>query len=332
MIITRTPYRLSLFGGGTDYNSWFEDEGGLIIAAAISYYCRLSVRFLPQFFPEYKSRIVYSSIEVVKNNSEIKHPSVRSCLKFMNMLDGVEIHHDGDLPARSGIGSSSSFTVGLLNALYALKEKMMTADDLAKQAIHVEQSLIGESVGIQDQIIAAHGGIRIMELGLGNNWTTSPLILSKDYLLEFEKHILLGFSGVSRMAEKHAKVHVDNIKAGKTNHQLREISALAHEALHAFKKESSLEKIGKLLNLGWQIKRKLAENITADWMDDLYSTAISEGAFGGKLMGAGGGGFFFFIAPPEKHKQIKSKLSSIKCWVPFKIDKSGSQVIVYSGE
>tara|TARA_A100001011_G_scaffold380461_1_gene447806 strand:- start:298 stop:1050 length:753 start_codon:yes stop_codon:yes gene_type:complete len=250
----------------------------------------------------------------------------------MDMLAGVEIHHDGDLPARSGIGSSSSFTVGLLNALYALKEKMITADDLAKQAIHVEQNLIGESVGIQDQVIAAHGGLRMIELGLGNNWTTKPLILSKEYLLEFEKHILLGFSGVSRMAEKHAKVHVENIKKGKTNHQLREISALAHEGLYAFKQESSFEKLGNLLDLGWKIKRKLAENITANWMDELYDTATKEGAFGGKLMGAGGGGFFFFIAPPEKHEKIKSKLSSIKCWVPFRIDRSGSQVIVYSGK
>jgi len=330
MIITRTPYRLSFFGGGTDYNPWFEDYSGTVLAVGLAHYCYLTVRYLPPFFSEHSSRIVYSKIESVNNHSEIQHPSVRGCLQFLKVNEGIEIHHDGDLPARSGIGSSSSFTVGLLHALHALQQRMVSPKQLAEEAIHVEQKILGESVGVQDQIMAAHGGFRLLELGTGPKWSVKSMLLAKDYLKDLEKHVLLGFSGISRTAQKHAKNKLENIKRGKTTEELQAITCLAQEALKAFQGEASFEKLGRFLDLSWQQKRRLAAGVSTDWMDALYSTAIRHGAFGGKLMGAGGGGFFFFLAPPNQHENIRKALSKIKVWVPFKIDYSGSQVIFYN--
>jgi len=330
MIITRTPYRLSFFGGGTDYNPWFEENGGLVLAAGLAHYCYLTVRNLPPFF-EHRSRIVYGKEENVMTNHDIRHPSVRGCLEYLKISDGVEIHHDGDLPARSGLGSSSSFTVGLLHGLYALKQQMESPRRLAEEAIYVEQNLLKESVGIQDQIMAAYGGFQIIEMGPDAKWNVKNMLLPAEYLKSLEDNVLLGFSGISRMAEKHAKNKVDNIKQGKTIKELQTIFALAQEALQAFQDQVGFDEIGRLLDHSWQLKKRLADGVSAGWMDDLYQTAIRNGAYGGKLMGAGGGGFFFFLAPPKKHQQIRDSLSQIKVWVPFKIDHSGSQVIFYNG-
>ncbi len=330
MIITRTPYRLSFFGGGSDYNPWFEKNRGTVLAVGLAHYCYLTVRNLPPFFSEHTSRIVYSKIESVKNHAEIKHPSVRGCLQYLNVDDGIEIHHDGDLPARSGIGSSSSFTVGLLHALHALQQRMVSSKQLAEEAIYVEQKLLGESVGVQDQIMAAHGGFRLLELGTGSKWSVKSLLLPKDYLHDLERHVLLGFSGISRTAHHHAKNKMENIKQGKTTEELQSITGLAQEALKALQEEASFEKLGSLLDQSWQHKRRLADGVSSEWMDELYSTAIRNGAFGGKLMGAGGGGFFFFLASPNHHEQIRKALPNIKVWVPFKIDHTGSQVIFFN--
>jgi len=330
VIITRTPYRLSFFGGGTDYNPWFEDHRGTVLAVGLAHYCYLTVRHLPPFFSEHSSRIVYSKIESVNDHAEIQHPSVRCCLEFLKVDEGIEIHHDGDLPARSGIGSSSSFTVGLLHALHALRQRMVSPKQLAEEAIHVEQKLLGESVGVQDQIMAAHGGFRLLELGTGPKWSVKSLLLPKEYLDDLERHVLLGFSGISRTAQQHAKNKLDNIKRGKTTDVLQAITGLAQEALQAFQGGASFEKLGMLLDQSWQQKRRLAAGVSTDWMDDLYSTAIRHGAFGGKLMGAGGGGFFFFLAPPNQHEQIRKALPKIKVWVPFKVDHTGSQVIFFN--
>jgi D-glycero-alpha-D-manno-heptose-7-phosphate kinase len=330
MIITRTPYRLSFFGGGTDYNPWFEEHGGLVVAVGLAHYCYLTVRFLPPFF-EHSSRIVYSKIEAVNDRADIEHPSVRGCLEYLDVADGVEIHHDGDLPARSGIGSSSSFTVGLLHALHVLKRERVSSRGLAEEAIEVEQNRLLESVGVQDQIMAAHGGFRSVELGSGNRWLVRDMNLSEDYIDTIEGSVLLGFSGVSRTAEQHAKKKVENIRSGKTTEHLHAIASLAEEGDKAFRAQADLADVGALLHQSWQYKRGLAEGVSSDWMDDLYETAMANGALGGKLMGAGGGGFFFFIAPPHKHKQIREALPKIKVWVPFKIDRLGSQVVSQNG-
>ena len=327
MIITRTPYRLSFFGGGTDYNPWFEEHGGVVLAVGLAHYCYLTVRHLPPFFANHSSRIVYSKIESVKDHADIQHPSARGCLEFLKIQEGVEIHHDGDLPARSGIGSSSSFTVGLLHALHALQQRMGSPRPLAEEAIHLEQQLLGESVGVQDQIMAAHGGFRFLELGSEPTWSVKNLLLPKDYLLALEKHVLLGFSGISRTAEQHAKSKVENIKQGKT-------TGLRYHWTRSGSTAGLSEQVTKSRLVGLDelaVKRKLAAGVSIDWMDELYATAKKNGAFGGKLMGAGGGGFFFFLAPPYQHEQIRQALPQIKVWVPFKIDHAGSQVIFYNG-
>ena len=239
--------------------------------------------------------------------------------------------HNADLPAMSGLGSSSSTTVGTIHALMTLNNKTVSKKSLAYRAIEIEQNLLNESVGIQDQIMAAHGGFRILELGQDMSWNVTNMLLPKEYLLALESHVLLGFSGLSRDSEQHAKNKVENIKQGKTNEELKAIASLTLEAFHAFQQQSSFDEIGKLLDKSWHYKQRLAEGVSAQWMDELYQKALANGAFGGKLMGAGGGGFFFFIAPPNKHQQIRDALSQIKVWVPFKIDYSGSQVIFYSG-
>lgn len=329
MIITKTPYRLSLFGGGTDYPAWFSTNPSRCVSAAMAHYCYIHVKPLSPFF-DYSIRVTYSKIESVDSVDEIEHPSIRACLKHLNLKNNISISHDGDLPARSGIGSSSSFTVGLLNALYALKKQHIRPYELAMQAIYVEQGMLGENVGVQDQIMAAHGGIQIIKMGPGNNysWSTEPLRLSNDYRNELESHILLGFSGISRIAEIQAKKKVDNIKAGINHKLLEETAKLAEEAIDSLAKETDMSIIGKLLDDGWRIKRELAEGVTEAWIDDIYNASLKAGAFGGKLMGAGGGGFFMFIVPPEKQKQFKEKMEAIKVWVPFKFDMHGSQFVL----
>lgn len=329
MIITRTPFRLSFFGGGTDYNSWFEEHGGVIVGCAFKQYCYISLRRLPPFF-EHKTRIVYSLIERVMQNPDIQHPSVRGCLQLLNVTEGLEVHHDGDLPARSGIGSSSSFTAGMLLALHAFRNEMVTKRTIAEEAIRVEQEILKENVGIQDQILATYGGLQVIEMGPGNNWKVSPLILPKDYLKNFENHIMLGFTGFTRTASDLAKGQIENIKKGKSTSQLSEISAIAREGLSVFSKNQDPKEIGRLLDKSWQLKRSLRSDVSSEKIDSIYETAINAGAYGGRLMGAGGGGFMVFVAPPEKHSFIKYKLNgAMKVWVPFEMDNDGAQILLY---
>ena len=326
MIISRTPYRLSFFGGGTDYNSWYEKNGGLVLAVGIAHYCYITVRNLPPFF-EHKHRIVYSKMEHIGKVSDIEHPSVRACLEYKNISNGLEVHYDGDLPARSGIGSSSSFTVGLLNSLSCLKGEHFSKNEIANQAIYIEQQKLSESVGVQDQIMAANGGFQAISLSKDQPWNISKINLSREYIKELESYILFGFSGISRLADKHAKRKIENINSNKTDQQLYRILDIAKEAKDLFSKNEDFSKIGMLLNESWKEKKRLANGVSNDYIDEIYDVAINNGAFGGKLMGAGGGGFFFFIAPPKLHNKIKKSLAKIKVWVPFKIDHEGTQII-----
>jgi D-glycero-alpha-D-manno-heptose-7-phosphate kinase len=326
MIITKTPYRLSLFGGGTDYPAWFNNNSSICISAAMTNYCYLTVKKLPPFF-DYKSRIIYSQIESVQLVEEINHPSARACLQYLDVKD-VSVTHDGDLPARSGIGSSSSFTVGLLHALYTMRGITITKDELARQAIHVEHVIIGESVGIQDQIMAAHGGIQIIHMGPGIQWQTEKVLLSNDYKKELESHIMLGFSGISRIAEVQAKKQVEKIKEGLNTNLLSKMSEIANDAIGLIQKEESIDQIGRLMDKNWRVKRILAEGITDELLDAIYVQSIANGSLGTKLMGAGGGGFFMFLVPPEKQNEFKERMTQIKVWVPFQFDNYGSQILL----
>ena len=328
MIITKTPYRLSLFGGGADYPAWFVSRETKIVSAAMANYSNLYVRTLPPFF-EYKIRVTYNRIENTNTIEEIQHPSVRACLQYVGINNGISIGYDGDLPARSGIGSSSSFTVGLLNALYAYKGITKNSFELATEAINVEQNIIGESVGVQDQIMAAYGGIKVIELS-GANIKVRNLKIPDSYVDEFESHIMLGFSGISRLSEVQAKKQVDSIKEGKSVQTLEAMQKLTYEALRIFEHESSsaIKDIGLLLQEQWNYKRTLTDSVSNNDINSIYDAAINAGAYGGKLMGAGGGGFFMFLAPPEMHQNIKDKLKQINVWIPFKFDFEGSKIIM----
>ena len=329
MIITRTPYRLSFFGGGTDYNAWFEKNGGMVVGSAFSKYCWISVRKLPPFF-NYKTRFVYSRTEEVAENIQLIHPGAVSCLKYLQMTDGMEIHHDGDLPAHSGIGSSSSFTVGFLLALYSYQQKMMGKKDLAMTAIEVEQKVEKQNVGIQDQIFASYGGMQIIEMGPGPEFHVSPLILPADYKNHFKSHVLLGFSGFARFATDSARAQIQNIEKGKVESQMKEILGICKEAVQGLTQNCDMKELGRLIHKTWLLKRTLSDSVTNSELDLLYDKAIKAGAYGGRLLGAGQGGFFMFFAPPERHQKIKEALASIKVWVPFEVDEEGSKVILCS--
>lgn len=328
MIISKTPYRLSLFGGGADYPSWFVSRETKLISAAMANYCYISVKQLPPYF-DYVNRVIYSKIESISTFDEIEHPSVRACLKHLGVPNGISITHDGDLPARSGIGSSSSFTVGLVNALQKYLGKQLTPHELAMEAINIEQNIIGESVGVQDQIMAAYGGIKVLELS-GANMNVRDLRIPDSYVLELEDHIMLGFSGISRLSEVQAKKQVDSIKEGKSVQTLEAMQKLTNEALRVFEKESnvSIKDIGLLLQEQWNYKKTLTDSVSNDDINSTYEAAINAGAYGGKLMGAGGGGFFMFLAPPEAHQKIKDALKQINVWIPFNFDYEGSKIIM----
>ena len=328
MIISRTPYRLSLFGGGADYPSWFVSHETKLISAAMANYCYISVKQLPPYF-DYVNRVIYSKIESVPTFDEIEHPSVRACLKHLQVPNGISITHDGDLPARSGIGSSSSFTVGLINALQTYLSKPLTVHELALQAIDLEQNIIGESVGVQDQIMAAYGGIKVLELS-GANTKVRDLRIPDSYVLDLEEHIMLGFSGISRLSEVQAKKQVDSIKEGKSVRTLEAMQKITNEALRIFEHESSssIRDIGLLLQEQWNYKKTLTDSVSNSDINSIYDAAIEAGAYGGKLMGAGGGGFFMFLAPPNAHQKIKDRLKQINVWIPFKFDYEGSKIIM----
>jgi len=328
MIISRTPYRLSLFGGGADYPSWFVSNQTKLISAAMANYCYISIKHLPPYF-DYTNRVIYSKIESVPTFDLIEHPSVRACLQHLQVPNGISITHDGDLPARSGIGSSSSFTVGLINALQTYLGKPLTTHELALEAINIEQNVIGESVGVQDQIMAAYGGIKVIELS-GANTKVRDLRIPDSYVLELEEHIMLGFSGISRLSEVQAKKQVDSIKEGKSVRSLEAMQQLTNEALRVFEMESnsSIKDIGLLLQEQWNYKKTLTDSVSNSDINSIYDAAIQAGAYGGKLMGAGGGGYFMFLAPPELHQKIKDRLKQINVWIPFSFDYEGSKIIM----
>jgi D-glycero-alpha-D-manno-heptose-7-phosphate kinase len=326
VIITRTPYRVSFFGGGTDYPAWIREHGGAVLATAIDKYCYITCRRLPPFF-EHKHRIVYSLIESVSSNDQIKHPAVRAALQSENVTEGLEIHHDGDLPARSGLGSSSSFTVGLVHALHALRGNMSNRNQLAKAAIHIEQDLLQENVGSQDQIIAAYGGLNYVQFRHDGTFDVTPVIVPLERKAELRSHLMLCFTGFSRFASEIAKSQLDNMAAKEK--QLMRMQQMVEEGLEIFLNSSvPIAAFGKLLHEAWQAKRSLSNMITTPEIDKIYEAACDAGAIGGKLLGAGGGGFMLLFAKPEYHTAIRERLKKL-IHVPFEFEESGSRVVLY---
>lgn len=325
MIITRTPFRISFFGGGTDYPTWFQQHGGVVVATTIDKYCYISCRYLPPFF-EHKYRIVYSRIENVVDPAEIQHPAVRAVLQHMGCKNGLEIHHDGDLPARSGLGSSSSFTVGLLNVLKALEGRYISNDELATLAIRIEQDVIEENVGSQDQISAAYGGFNRIEFLRDGGFRVDPIILQKDRLESFQDNLMLFFTGFSRIASEIAKSKIDNIRHRQA--ELMRMKEMADESISILNGSGSLDVFGHLLDQGWQYKKSLSDKVSTAEIDQMYAAAREAGALGGKLLGAGGGGFMLFFVRPEDQPRVRERLSKL-IHVPFRFENSGSRVVLY---
>ncbi len=326
MIVTRTPFRVSFFGGGTDYPGWYREHGGAVLATTIDKYCYITCRRLPPFF-DHKHRIVYSRIENVKHIDDIQHPAVRAILNWVRLADGLEIHHDGDLPARSGLGSSSSFTVGLLHALQGLNGQMAYKEELARNAIHVEQNIIGENVGSQDQVSAAFGGFNRIEFHRNDSFDVSPVILPGHRRKELRDHLMLFFTGFSRIASEVAKSKIDNLKSREK--ELKLMRAMVDEALSILQNTNEpIDSFGKLLHISWQYKRSLSDRVSTTEIDSIYQAAIDAGAVGGKILGAGGGGFLLIFAKPEQHAKIRDRLSKL-IHVPFDFEDSGSRVVLY---
>lgn len=327
MVISRTPFRISFFGGGTDYPAWYEKNGpGSVLSASINKYCYISSRYLPPFF-KFKHRIVYFKQETVGSLDQIKHPSVRETLRYLGLEKGVEIHHSADLPGKSGLGSSSAFTVGLINALSGLKGELKTKRQLALDAIHVEQNLIKENVGSQDQTIAAFGGFNRIDFGGSQKITVYPIIMKPERVAAFQGHLMLFFTDFARSASKIAKDWIKNTNQNKDN--LNAMLQMVDEGINILNSNCDIGEFGRLLHQNWQIKRCLTKGITNPKIDEIYDAGRKAGALGGKLMGAGGGGFMLFFARPENQSKIKEKLKKF-LYVPFHIETLGSQIIYYS--
>lgn len=326
MIISKTPFRISFFGGGTDYPTWYKENGGAVLSTTIDKYCYISCRPLPPFF-KYKHRIVYSKSEQVSDIDKIIHPAVRESFRFMGIAKGLEIHHDGDLPARSGLGSSSSFTVGLLKTLYAFKGKMVTKQKLALEAIHVEQNMIKENVGSQDQVSAAFGGFNKIDFKSDGSFNVASVVLSKERLQELQNHLMLFFTGFSRIASDIAKEQIEKILDNRK--QLLAISEMVDEAISILNSERDIYEFGELLHESWKIKRSFSEKISNQHIDGIYEAARDSGALGGKILGAGGGGFMLIFAKPEDQPRVKERLKDLLL-VPCSFENSGSQIVVYN--
>lgn len=326
MIITRTPFRVSFFGGGTDYPVWYREHGGAVLAAAIDKYCYLSCRHLPPFF-EHRSRVIYSKIENVSRHEDIQHPSVRACLQHLGIEDGVEIHHDADLPARTGLGTSSSFTVGLLHALHGLRGRLCDPRGLAEEAIHVEQDLLRENVGAQDQVLAAWGGFNLVRFHSHGAIEVTPVMASAERLRHLQDQLLLCFTGFSRTASEIARHQI--AATPKRAAELAEMRALVDEAYAVISGERrSLQEFGRLLDQTWRLKRRLTEQISTSSIDAIYDRGLAAGALGGKLLGAGGGGFLLFFVPLECQAGFRAAMQDL-LWVPFRFSSSGTQVVYY---
>jgi D-glycero-alpha-D-manno-heptose-7-phosphate kinase len=328
MIISRTPFRISFFGGGTDYPAWYRKYGGRVLVTTIDKYCYLACRYYPPFF-DHRFRISYIKSENCRTIGEISHPAVRGVLRYLNWDRGLEIHHVADLPARGGMGSSSSFTVGLLHALYGLKGKMLSKQQLSQESVHIEQEVLRETVGSQDQTSTAYGGLNHIIFSPNGEISVRPVTLSTERMRELESHLMLLYTGVKRTASDVAQSYVQNL-AEKKQH-LAALAEMVDEGMSILYSDQDITDFGRLLHKAWQVKRAFSAKVSNTHVDDMYESAISAGALGGKILGAGGGGFMVLFVPPEHQRQVREKLRNF-IHVPFRFELSGSQIIFYDPE
>ena len=327
MIICRTPLRISFFGGGTDYPAWYRENGGGVLGTTINKYSYITLRYLPPFF-NYKYKIRYYKNEEVSSVDQIQHPSVRECLRYLKINEGIELVHTADLPAQSGLGSSSTFTVGLLNALYALKTSMVTKRQLALEAIKIEQDIIGEAVGSQDQTAASFGGLNYISFDSQRTFEVSPIIIPSARTNALQESLILVFTGFARTASEFAAAQIKLIKD--RTRELKLMTDLCAEALDVLCNVNlSLDEFGRLLGLQWDLKKSLSSLVSNEDLDRIYSLALANGALGGKLLGAGGGGFMLFYVPKNEQSRCKEALKDFLT-VPFLFESTGSKIVYYS--
>jgi len=328
MIISRSPFRISFFGGGTDYPGWYREHGGAVLSTTIDKYCYLTTRYLPPFF-EHRFRVVYSRMENTSRIEDIQHPAVRGVLGHLNWTRGLEIHHDADLPARSGMGSSSAFTVGLLHALHALRGELRGKAQLLREALHVEQNVLQEVVGSQDQAATAYGGLNVFEFLPDGEVLARPLLLSPERTHALESRLMLFYSGIKRTAADVAGSFVPTL--AQKARQLRRFREMVDEGAALLGGDGPIDDVGALLDEAWRLKRELSPLVSNDDVDEMYRAARGAGALGGKLLGAGGGGFVLIFAPPGRREAVRAALGHY-IHVPFRFERSGSQIIFYDPE
>lgn len=324
MLITRTPFRISFFGGGTDYYDYFSKYGGCVLSTTIDKYCYLSMRELPPFF-EYKNQFTYSKIERFDKADEVKHPLVRAALKYMP-TDGIQIAYDADLPACSGIGSSSAFAVGLLQSLHALNEEYPDKMALAKEAIYLEREMCMEAGGVQDQIAAAFGGFNKISFD-ADGYKVQPVAVSDETKKQLQDNLLLAFTGFTHFSGEIAVNQQKNIPS--TISQLDEMKALVSEA-EKMLSQGNTDDFGRLLDHTWRLKRTLSDSISNSAIDEFYSRAKANGALGGKLLGAGGGGFMLLYVPAQEQERFKKSVGGLK-YIPFSFEDTGTKIIYNDG-
>ena len=328
MIITKTPFRMSFFGGGTDMESFFREYGGAVLSTTFDKYCYVTVRHLPRFF-DFTTHLTYSKMEFVNSIDEIQHPAIRNAMKMLDMQE-IRLLYEADLPARSGLGTSSSFAVGMLNAFYALKGKYADKKKLADEAIYLERVLCEEAGGWQDQIAASFGGMNRIEFNKNGTYEVRPVIIHPDRKDLLNDNLLMFFTGFTRFSSDLQKANAVGYK--EKVKQLQEMYELVDEAQKVLEdKHSDLDDFGRLLDTTWRLKRQTGGAITTDSIDGLYEKGIQAGALGGKLLGAGGGGFLVFYVQPEKKDAVMKAMSDL-LYVPFRFEDGGTRVIHYSPE
>lgn len=326
MIITQTPFRMSFFGGGTDFPGFYKEHGGAVISTTFDKYCYVNVRHLPRFF-DYSTELSYSKIERVKHVDEIQHPAVREAMKYLDMHE-LRLTYEADLPARSGLGTSSSFAVGMLNAFYALKGKYADKRKLADDAIYLERTLCNESGGVQDQIAASFGGLNRINFNT-DGYEVNPIIIAPERKQQLNRNLMLFFTGFSRFS---SDIQVGTQKAMVDKQaQLLEMYRLVDEAEKVLTSKSDLNEFGRLLDYTWKLKRGISSGISTDSIDGLYAKGMEAGALGGKLLGAGGGGFLLFYVEEDKQESVKKAMQDL-LHVPFEFENSGTRVIHYTPE
>lgn len=327
MIITQTPFRMSFFGGGTDFPDFFNEFGGSVISSTFDKYCYVNVRHLPRFF-DWKTELTYSQIERVNTIEEIKHPAIREAMKLMDM-HRIRLIYEADLPARSGLGTSSSFAVGMIYAFYALKGKYVSKRTLADQAVFLERTLCQEIGGIQDQIAASFGGFNRINFSK-DGYEVKPIIISPERKNQLNKNLLLFFTGFSRFSSDIQRDTKKNIS--EKNRELRELLNLVDEAEEILiNGKKDLKDFGKLLDYTWRLKKGINCKASTEYIDEIYEKALSSGAIGGKILGAGGGGFLLFYVPEEYKEKVKIALKQLKC-IPFQFENEGSRILHYAPE